>query len=163
MLDISALRQTLTHAAQSTRIVLRCLINGRDSQETSQRAVSLLIDILELLYNIKDQISWAEEKWIVQQTRLNSLGELLTWFNSTMKSIDLLYLQPGGVGVSYFRKRLLQMSFLPRLEKYKVIFLLAMQPDSKYVSLALGLQILTLYKRSIFLTQGITEHPEQLS
>lgn len=130
MVDVSTLREILAQVAQSTRIVIRCLSTGRDSQESSQTALSLLTDLLDILYRIRDQISWAEEKWLVHPKRLNSLHELLQWFESSMKTIEL-YFQPGGVGVCYFRKHLLEKSFLPRLEQYKIIFLLAIQPDSR--------------------------------
>lgn len=130
MVDVSAVRGILAQVAESTRIVIRCLSCGRDSQESSQKAFSLLTDILDLLYRIKDQINWAEEKWLVHPERLNSLYELLGWFESSMKTIEL-YFQPGGVGVCHFRKLLLEKSFLARLEQYKIIFILAMQPESR--------------------------------
>lgn len=130
MVDVSALREILAHVAQSTRIILRCLSCGRDAQESSQTALSLLTDLLDILYRIRDQISWGEEKWPFHPKRLNSLHEVLKWFDSSMKTIEL-YFQPGGISVSHYRKHLLEESFLPRLEQYKTILLLAMQPDSK--------------------------------
>lgn len=96
--------------------------------------MSLLADLLDLLYRIKDQISWADEKWIVKVERLAALQEVLGWFDSIMKATEV-YFQPGGVGVRYFRQRLLDEMFLPRLEMYKIVFLLAMQPESRYASM----------------------------
>ncbi|RAK92185.1 hypothetical protein BO79DRAFT_62527 [Aspergillus costaricaensis CBS 115574] len=130
MVEVSELRGDLVQVTQSTRIVMRCLSTGRDSQETSQKALTLLADILDLLYRIKEQISWGEEKWHVDPSRLVALAEMLSWLNSSMKSIEL-YFQPGGVSVAYFRKHLLERTFLPRLEQYKILLLLAMQPDSE--------------------------------
>ncbi|PYI05719.1 NACHT and ankyrin domain protein [Aspergillus sclerotiicarbonarius CBS 121057] len=130
MVEVSEIRGDLVQVTQSTRIVMRCLSTGRDSQEISQKALTLLGDTLDLLYRIKEQISWAEEKWHVDPSRLAALAEMLSWLNSTMKSIEL-YFQPGGVSVTYFRKRLLERTFLPRLEQYKILLLLAMQPDSE--------------------------------
>lgn len=130
MVDVSALREFLAQVAQSTRIVIRCLNSARDSQESSQTALSLLTDLLDILYCIRDRISWTEEKWLVHPKRLHALHELLQWFESSMKTIEL-YFQSCGVSICYFRKRLLEKSFLPRLEQYKIIFLLATQPDSR--------------------------------
>lgn len=128
----------LVHVIQATRVVIRCLANGRDSQEPLQRALLLLVDILDLLYRIKDQEvgdAWATgEKWFLQKQdiRVHELHETLTWFDSTVKTIEL-YFQPGGVGVCYFRTNLLERVFVPQLEQYKIGFLLLMQPDSWYV------------------------------
>ena len=127
--------KVLVHVIQATRVVIRCLASGRDSQEPSQRALLLLVDILDLLYRIKDQAiddAWATgEKWLLQKQdiRVHELYETLTWFDSTMKTIELCF-QPGGVGVCYFRKNLLETVFVPQLEQYKIGFLLWMQPDS---------------------------------
>ncbi|KAL2215462.1 NACHT and ankyrin domain protein [Thermoascus aurantiacus ATCC 26904] len=129
MVDVAAIRESLAQTTQSTRVVIRCFGGGKDSQETSQRALSLLCDLLDLLYRVKDQLSWAEEKWIVEASRLNALHELLVWFDTTLRSIEL-YFQPGGIGVRYFRKYLLEQTFIPRLEQYKILLILSMQPDS---------------------------------
>lgn len=131
MVNVSAVRESLAQVAQSTRVAMRCLNTGRDSHDASFRALSLLTDILDLLYRIKDEISWAEEKWFVAVGRLRALGELLSWFGLTMKSLEL-YFQPGGVSPFYFRKHLLDKTYIPRLEQYKIMFLLSMQPDSEY-------------------------------
>ncbi|KAJ5610667.1 hypothetical protein N7510_007386 [Penicillium lagena] len=132
MVNVAAVRENLSLATQSTRVAMRCLNGGRDSHESSLRALALLTDILDLLYRIKDEISWAEEKWFVATARLRALAELLALFGSTMKSVEL-YFQPGGVGVFYFRKNLLEKTYLPRLEQYKIMFLLSMQPDSENI------------------------------
>lgn len=126
---VHAVREELAQITQSTRIVIRCLSSGRDTHESSQKTLSVMVDILDLLYRVKDQISWGEEKWLVHPARLNALAELLEWFSSTLKAIEL-YFQPGGVSVYYFRKHLLGGTFLPRLEQYKILLLLSMQPDS---------------------------------
>lgn len=130
MTDVQIIREDLSRATQSARIVMRCLNSGRDSQESSQRALTLLADILDLIYRFKDQISWGQDKWLIEPSRLTTLAEILSWFDMTMKSIEL-YFQPGGVGVVYFRKHLLERTFLPRLEQYKVLWLLSLQPDSR--------------------------------
>ncbi|KAJ5682003.1 uncharacterized protein N7477_001943 [Penicillium maclennaniae] len=130
MVNVSAVRESLAQAAQSTRVAMRCLNTGRDSHDASLRALSLLTDMLDLLYCIKDEICWAEEKWFVAVGRLRDLSELLSWFGSTMRSIEL-YFQPGGVSPFYFRKHLLDKSYIPRLEQYKIMFLLSMQPESE--------------------------------
>ncbi|KAG2025703.1 hypothetical protein GB937_002424 [Aspergillus fischeri] len=126
---VHAVREELAHVTQSTRIVIRCLSSGRDTHESSQKTLSVMVDILDLLYRVNDQISWGEEKWFVHPARLSALAELLEWFSSTLKAIEL-YFQPGGVSVYYFRKHLLGGTFLPRLEQYKILLLLSMQPDS---------------------------------
>ncbi|KAJ5311725.1 hypothetical protein N7476_007585 [Penicillium atrosanguineum] len=130
MVNVSAVRESLAQATQSTRVAMRCLNTGRDSHDASLRALSLLTDILDLLYRIKDEICWAEEKWFVAVGRLRDLSELLSWFGSSMRSVEL-YFQPGGVSPFYFRKHLLDKSYIPRLEQYKIMFLLSMQPDSE--------------------------------
>lgn len=130
MVNVSAVRESLTQVAQSTRVAMRCLNTGRESHDFCLQALSLLTDILDLLYRIKDEITWAEEKWFVAVGRLRALSELLGWFGMSMKSIEL-YFQPGGVGVFYFRKNLLEKTYLPRLEQYKIMFLLSMQRDSE--------------------------------
>lgn len=134
MAETPTIRKIIANVIQATRIVIRCLASSRDSQELSQRALLLLVDILDLLYWIKDQTSslWtAGQKWLArkQETRVHDPYETLVWFHSTMRIIEL-YFQPGGVGVCYFRKHLLERTFLPQLEQYKIAFLLWMQPDS---------------------------------
>ncbi|KAL4871361.1 hypothetical protein BDV12DRAFT_27628 [Aspergillus spectabilis] len=130
MTDVQTLRGQLTQAAGSARVVVRCLNGGRDLQESSQRAVMLLVDTLDSIHRLKDQISFGEDRWLVEPPRLVALAEILECFASTMKSMEL-YFQPGGVGVTFYRKQLLERTFLLRLEQYKIMFLLAMQPDSR--------------------------------
>ncbi|KAI9924577.1 hypothetical protein MW887_006850 [Aspergillus wentii] len=131
MVDVPAIRGRLAQAARSVRAAMNCLGGGvRDSQEYSTKALLVLSEILDLLSRIRDQVSWAEEKWIVEQSRLNGLNELLRCFESSVRAIEI-YFQPGGVGVRSLRKGLLERTFLPRLEKFKVVFLVAMQPDSR--------------------------------
>ncbi|KAL3477923.1 hypothetical protein BJX99DRAFT_225080 [Aspergillus californicus] len=129
MSAVQILRSHLTQATQSVRTVVRCLHGGREFQGSSQRTIMLLVDIQDFLYRLNDRIKWGEDKWLVKPLRLEALGEVLAYFASTMKSMEL-YFQPGGVAVAYYRKTLLERTFLPRLEQYKVMFLLAMQPDS---------------------------------
>ncbi|KAJ6152950.1 hypothetical protein N7497_007269 [Penicillium chrysogenum] len=128
--NVSAVREILAQVAQSTRVAMRFLNTGRDLHDSSLRALSLLTDILDLLYRIKDEISWTDQKGFVAVGRLRALAELLGWFGSSMKSVEL-YFQPGGVSVFYFRKHLLEKTYIPRLEQYKIMFLLSMQPDSE--------------------------------
>ncbi|KAJ5759050.1 hypothetical protein N7520_006206 [Penicillium odoratum] len=130
MVNVSEVRDSLAQAAQFTRVAMRCLNTGRDSHDASIRSLSLLTDLLDLLYRIKDEISWAEQKWFVAVGRLRALDELLSWFRLSMKSLEL-YFQPGGVSPFYFRKHLLDKTYIPRLEQYKIMFLLSMQPDSE--------------------------------
>ncbi|PYI32322.1 hypothetical protein BP00DRAFT_160003 [Aspergillus indologenus CBS 114.80] len=129
MVQLTTLHKDLVKVTQAIRIVMRCLSTGRDSQETSQKALTLLTDILDILYQIKDQTILGEEKWHVGPMRLEGLGEILGWLQTTMQTIEH-YFQPGGVNVAYFRKHLLERTFLPQLEQYKILLLLAMQPDS---------------------------------
>ncbi|KAL2863775.1 NACHT and Ankyrin domain protein [Aspergillus lucknowensis] len=129
MSDVQPIRGLLTQATQSVLIVVRCLHGGRDIQGSSQRAVMLLVDTQDFLYRLKDRITRGEDKWLVESRRLAALAEVLACFSSTMQSMEH-YFQPGGVGVAYYRKNLLEKMFLPRLEQYKVMFLLSMQPDS---------------------------------
>lgn len=134
MPDGPTLRKTLVRVIHATRIVIRCLASGRDSQEPSQRAILLLVDTLDLLYQIKEDAldAWAAEgKWFVkkQESRFHDIDEILRWFDSMLKTVEL-YFQPGGVRVCYFRKHLLERTFLPQLEQYKVFFLLWMQPET---------------------------------
>ncbi|KAJ5980250.1 hypothetical protein N7481_007548, partial [Penicillium waksmanii] len=130
MVNVSAVRDNLAQVTQSIRVAMRCLNTGRDSHDASLRALSLLTDILDLVYRIKDEITWTEEKWFVAVGRLRALSELLSWFGYTMKSLEL-YFQPGGVSPFYFRKHLLDKTYIPRLEQYKIMFLLSMQPESE--------------------------------
>ncbi|KAH2723882.1 hypothetical protein KXW77_008437, partial [Aspergillus fumigatus] len=128
-MTVRTIREDLAQVAQSTRIVIRCLSSGRDAHDSAAKALSVLIDILDCLHRVRDQISWGEEKWLVEPARLNALAEVIVWFGTTLRSIEF-YFQPGGVSVYYFRKHLLGGTFLPRLEQYKILLLLAMQPDS---------------------------------
>lgn len=134
MATAKPLREQLTHAAGSARVVVRCLNGGRDLQEPSQRAIMLLVDILDTLHQLKDQLCCGaeDEQWLAEPSRLLALGEILDSFTATMKSMEL-YFQPGGVGVTYFRKHLLEKTFLTRLEQYKVMLLLSLQPGSRLV------------------------------
>lgn len=90
----------------------------------------LLCEILDLLCRLQDQLNWAEEKWVVETSRLHNLNEILRSLESTMDSIEV-YFQPGGVSGRSFRKRLMESTFVPRLEQFKVMMILAMQPESK--------------------------------
>lgn len=126
--DALTVQKTLSHVIQAVHVVVRCLASERDSQDSSQRALLLLVDIVGLLYHIKDEI---HSTWAVDGT-WDGLYQILVWFEATTKSMES-YFQPGGVGVCYFRKCLLQDTFLPQLEQYKTAFLLCLQDDSRYV------------------------------
>lgn len=125
-----AIRGRLIRVSRSIRTVLRFLGGGRDSPENTQRALILLCEVLDLLCRLQDQLTWAEEKWVVESSRLHNLNEILRSFESTMDSIET-YFQPGGVSARSFRKRLLENTFVPRLEQFRVMMILAMQPESK--------------------------------
>lgn len=129
-----AIRGLVTKVSRSIRAVLRCVGGSRESQEGSQRALLLLSELLDLLCRLQDQLAWAEEKWIVDSGRLLSLKEGLHCFESTIEAIEI-YFQPGGVSARLFRKRLLEDTFMPRLEHFKAMMVLAMQPESKYETL----------------------------
>jgi hypothetical protein len=131
MVDGHAIRGRLTRVARSLRAVMRCLGGNRESQDGAQRAMLLLCELLDLLSRLQDQLNWAEDKWVVDPSRLRNLDEVLRSFESTMGSIEV-YFQPGGITARSFRKRLLENTFIPRLEQFKVVMLLSMQPESRY-------------------------------
>ncbi|KAL4972324.1 hypothetical protein BDW66DRAFT_7801 [Aspergillus desertorum] len=141
MPDVKTLRSQLTQAATSARVVVRCLNNGRDLQESSQRAIMLLVDTIDSLHRLKGQLCCGgdededegKDEWAIQPVRLAALAEILDCFAATMTSMER-YLQPGGVGVTFYRKNLLDRTFLERLERYKVMLLLAMQKGPRFVS-----------------------------
>ncbi|OQE22364.1 hypothetical protein PENSTE_c010G10384 [Penicillium steckii] len=124
------IRGLITKVSRSIRAVLRCIGGNRDSQEGSQRALLLLSEFQDLLFRLQDQLTWAEEKWIVESSRLLSLKEGLHCFESTIEVMEI-YFQPGGVSARLFRKRLLEDTFIPRLEHFKAMMVLAMQPETK--------------------------------
>ncbi|THC95669.1 hypothetical protein EYZ11_004836 [Aspergillus tanneri] len=130
MVEISVIRERLTQAAQSIRAVTRSLGGARESQESTQKALLALSEVLDLVYQLREQISWMNEKWVVAPARLCSLDELLSAFESTIRVIEINF-QPGGVSSRASRKGLLERTFLPRLEQYKMAFLVAMQPESR--------------------------------
>lgn len=131
MASDSAIRGRLTRISRSIRVVLRCLGGVKESHEGCQRALLLLCELLDLLCRLQDQLTWAEEKWIVDSPRLRNLDEVLRSFESTIEAIEV-YFQPGGVSARLYRKRLLDKTFIPRLEQFKVMIILSMQPESKY-------------------------------
>lgn len=128
--DDLTVQKTLSHVIQAVHVVVRCLASERDSQDSSQRALLLLVDILGLLYHIKDDVN--SSLTVDRDQSWDRLYQVLVWFEATTKSMES-YFQPGGVGVCYFRKCLLQDTFLPQLEQYKTAFLLWLQSDSWYV------------------------------
>ncbi|KAL4963320.1 NACHT and Ankyrin domain protein [Aspergillus stella-maris] len=148
MLDVRTLRGHLTTATTSARVVVRCLNGGRDLQDSSQRAIILLVDTLDSLYRLRIQLCCGDESdieigessesngvgvgtggWLTDPGRMVALAETLECFCSTMKSMEL-YFQPGGVGVTFYRKKLLEQTFFGRLKRFKVLLLLFMQPVS---------------------------------
>jgi hypothetical protein len=131
MVDTSAIRKRLAQASQSTRAARRSLLGGREPHDYQQKAVLLLSEILDLLYELREQLSWAEEKWVVAEERLDGLNDLLNYFVSTIRALEY-YFQPGGVSSRHYRKSLLERTFLPRLEQFKVLILVVLQPESMY-------------------------------
>lgn len=132
MLEASTICARLAQVSRSIRVIIRSLSGGRDSQESFPKPLQILCEILDLVYQLREQVSWAEEKWVVEQSRLESLSELLASFESSISALEF-YLQPGGVGIRYFRKHLLERTFMPRLEQYKTILLVVMQPNTQYL------------------------------
>jgi hypothetical protein len=130
MVEIPDLRECLIRTTQYVRVVMRCLGGVRDYPETSEKATSLLVDLLDILYRIKDQLHWTDEKWFFHPLRLHGLHELVLLFESTLRLVEV-HLHPGGVGVRELRKHVLERTIIPRLEQYKVIFILSTQPDSE--------------------------------
>ncbi|OGE58278.1 hypothetical protein PENARI_c001G12521 [Penicillium arizonense] len=130
MVDGPVIRGRLTRVSRSIRAVMRCLGGNRESQDGAQRAMLLLCELLDLLSRLQDQLNWVEDKWVVDPSRLRNLDEVLRSFESTIGSIEV-YFQPGGITARSFRKRLLESTFIPRLEQFKVMMLLSMQPESR--------------------------------
>jgi len=132
MADGPTIRGRLARVAPSIRAVMRCLGGNRESQEGAQRALLLLCELLDMLSRLQDQLSWSEEKWVLDPSRLRNLDEVIRSFESTIGTIEF-YFQPGGISARSFRKRLLEITFIPRLEHFKVMMILSMQPESRYV------------------------------
>ncbi|KAJ5694499.1 hypothetical protein N7536_004911 [Penicillium majusculum] len=130
MIDRSVIRVRLARVARSIRAVMRCLGGNRESQEGAQRAMLIMCELLDLLCRLQDQLNWAEDKWVVDPSRLRNLDEVTRYFESTIVSIEI-YFQPGGISARSFRKRLLENTFIPRLEHFKVMMILSMQPESR--------------------------------
>ncbi|RAH78499.1 hypothetical protein BO86DRAFT_180589 [Aspergillus japonicus CBS 114.51] len=131
MFEVPAISCRLAQAAHSVRAAMRSLANGRESQDSSQKALLVMSEILDLLHQVHGQVTWGENEWIVTQTRLGVFQELLCAFEITITAIETNF-QPGGVGSRVYRKGLLEQTFIPRLEQYKFAFLVAIQPDSRY-------------------------------
>lgn len=128
MVDVVEVKEQLVQVCRYIRIVRRCVGGVRDTAETSEKAISLLCDLLELIYTIKDQLSGPNDGCRLDLSRLSILHELLILFEATLKLMEV-YLHPGGVGVREFRTYLLERNMMPRLELYKVAFVLATQAD----------------------------------
>lgn len=124
-------KELLHHVCRYVRVVRRCVGGVRDHAETAEKAISLLCDLLELLYSVKDQLSGSNEICPFDSSRLAVIYELLTLFEATLQLMET-NLHPGGVSVREFRTYLLERTMVPRLEQYKVAFLLAAQTDSPY-------------------------------
>ncbi|KAF7625823.1 NACHT and ankyrin domain protein [Aspergillus flavus] len=129
MVEAAAIRERLTQTARSVIAITRSFGTKQESQEALQKVTLMLCEILNLLYQIREQLSWAEEKWVVAPARLNIIEEILGAFESTARTMEASF-QPGGVSSRMFRKGLIERTFLPRLELYKVAFLVLMQPES---------------------------------
>lgn len=132
MADVVEVKELLHQLCRHVRVVRRCLGGVRDHAEASEKAVSLLCDLLELLYSVKDQLSGSNKKYPFDTSRLGDIHELLKLFEATLQLMETNF-HPGGVGVREFRTYLLERTMVPRLEHYKVAFLLATQTDSPYV------------------------------
>ncbi|CAI7582045.1 unnamed protein product [Penicillium glandicola] len=130
MIDRAVIRGRLVRLAQSIRTVMRCLGGNKESQEGAQRATLILCELLDMLCQLQDQLSWAEEKWAVDSLGLRTLDEVIRYFESTVATIEM-YFQPGGISTRSLRKRLLEIKFIPRLEHFKAMMILAMQPESR--------------------------------
>ena len=124
-----AIRGRLTRLSRSLRAILRCLGGNKESQDISNRTLLLLCELQDLLCRVQDQLTWAEEKWIMDPSRLLNLNEVLSSFESTVEAMDICF-QPGGISARLFRKRLLENTFIPRLEQFKLMMILTMQPGS---------------------------------
>lgn len=132
MVDGPTIRGRLARVARSIRAVMRCLGGNRESQDGANKALLLLCELLDMISRLQDQLSWTEEKWVMDPSRLRTLHEIILSFESTIGTIEF-YFQPGGISARSFRKRLLEVTFIPRLEQFKVMMILSMQPDSRYV------------------------------
>lgn len=130
----AAIRGRLTKVSRSICSALRSLGGNKESQESLSRAQLLLCELHDFLCRLQDQLVRAEEEWIVDPSRLQGLSEILGSFESTIEVIEV-YFQPGGVSARLYRKRLLENTFIPRLEQFKVMMILAMQPQSQYAIL----------------------------
>lgn len=128
----SAVKVELNELSKSVRAVLRCLASNKESRESIQRALLLLCELQDLLCRLQDQLTCAEENWVVEPPSLFDLNEVLDSFESTLETIEIS-LQPGGVSARMFRKRLLEKTFIPRLEQFKAAMILASQLQVKYV------------------------------
>ncbi|RAL11394.1 NACHT and Ankyrin domain protein [Aspergillus homomorphus CBS 101889] len=129
MIEVHGICLRLTQAVQSLRAAIRSLGGGRESQDSSQKGIMVMSEISDLIHQLKDHIIWAEEKWIVTQPRLHTLDDLLSSLNTTIASLEMS-LQSGAVNSRTYKKGILDNTFIPRFEHYKVAFIVAMQPDS---------------------------------
>lgn len=124
-----AIRTRLTRVSRTIRAILRCLGGNKEPQDNSPRSCLLLCETFDLLSRLQEQLTWAEEKWVLEPTRLHNLNEVLRSFESTTETMEI-YLQPGGVSARSFRRRLIDNTFISRLEHFKVMMILALQPDT---------------------------------
>ncbi|KAJ5480659.1 hypothetical protein N7539_006553 [Penicillium diatomitis] len=122
-------RGHLTRISRTIRTLVRCIGGNRENIENNTRALLLLCELQDLCCRLQDQLIYAEDKWITDSARLLSLSEVLASLDSTVELLDR-YFQPGGVTARLFRKRLLETTFVPRLEEFKTMLLLTMQPRS---------------------------------
>ncbi|EPS30499.1 hypothetical protein PDE_05450 [Penicillium oxalicum 114-2] len=124
------IRGRLTRISRSIRTLIRCIGGSKEALDVSNRALLLLCELQDLLCRLQDQLIYAEEKWISDSARLSTLDEVLSSLESTIETLNR-YFQPGGVTARFFRKRLLETTFVSRLEEFKTMILLSMQPESK--------------------------------
>jgi hypothetical protein len=128
MADIAEVKEVLLRVCRYVRVVRRCLGGVRDTPETSEKATSILCDLVDLIYSVKDQLNGSDGVCVLDFSRLDALHELFLLFETTLKYMEV-YLHPGGVGVRDFRTYLLERTLIPRLEQYKVAFVLAAQTE----------------------------------
>ncbi|QGA20373.1 hypothetical protein EYB26_008075 [Talaromyces marneffei] len=129
MADIAEVKEVLLRVCRYVRVVRRCLGGVRDTPETSEKAILILCDILDLIYSAKDQFNGPDGICFFDTARLDGLHNLLLLFEATLQYMEV-YLHPGGVGVREFRTYLLERTLIPRLEQYKLAFVLAAQTES---------------------------------
>ena len=130
MEDVLAAVDQLARVAQFVHVVIRFLDDSKGIHISPQAVSSLLVDILELINRTKDRYSSGKKKPSISQPEYHALSEMLEWFQSTLRTIEL-YFQPGAM--QYFGQHLLEKTFLPQLQQYKILFILSTESESESV------------------------------